>query len=86
MLPGLLLVLPGALLGNMPCRLGDGKRVICCQEVPGSVRAIRVVWNTRVFQTETRVVADGHYTLKGSRICSGGSVNEISCYCPRGCG
>jgi len=29
---------------------------------------------------------DCYYTLKGSRILSGSSVNEISCYCPRGCG
>jgi hypothetical protein len=29
---------------------------------------------------------DCYYTLKGSRILSGSSVNEISCYCPGGCG
>jgi len=28
---------------------------------------------------------DCYYTLKGSRILSGCSVNEISCYCPGGC-
>ena len=36
----------------------DRKRVILCQRVRGSVRAVRVVRNTRVFKTETRVVAD----------------------------
>jgi hypothetical protein len=39
-------------------RLGDGKRVILTQGVPGSVRANRAVRNTQVFQMETRVVAD----------------------------
>jgi len=29
---------------------------------------------------------DCYYTLKGSRILSGSSVNEISCYYPGGCG
>jgi len=43
---------------NVTCRLGDGWRLICCQRVQGSVRAVRAVQNTRVFQTETRVVAD----------------------------
>jgi len=50
-LSGLSPALPGALLCN-------GKRVILCQRVRGSVRAVRAVQNTRVFQTETRVVAD----------------------------
>jgi hypothetical protein len=36
----------------------DGKHVILRQRVRGSVRAVRAVRNTRVFQTETRVVAD----------------------------
>jgi hypothetical protein len=40
------------------CRLGDGSRLILRQRVPGSGRAIRAVRNTRVFQMETRVVAD----------------------------
>jgi hypothetical protein len=51
-------VLPGALLCNATRRLGDRQRVILRQRVRGSVRAVRAVWNTRVFQTETRVVAD----------------------------
>jgi len=29
---------------------------------------------------------DCHSMLKGSRMLSGSSVNEISCYCPGGCG
>jgi hypothetical protein len=57
-LPGLSPALPGALLCNATHRLGDGKRVILRQRVRGSVRAVRAVRNTRVFQTETRVVAD----------------------------
>jgi len=36
----------------------DVQRVILRQRVPGSVRAVRAVQNTRVFLTETRVVAD----------------------------
>jgi hypothetical protein len=58
MLPGLSPTLPGALLCNATCRLGDGKLLILHQRVRGSVRAIRAVRNTRVFQTETSVVAD----------------------------
>jgi hypothetical protein len=57
-LPGLSPALPGALLCNATRRLGDGKRVILRQRVRGSVRAVRAVQNTRVFQTETRFVAD----------------------------
>jgi hypothetical protein len=57
-LPGLLPEIPGALLCNAARRLGDGKRVILPQPVRGSVRALRGVQNTQVFQTETRVVAD----------------------------
>ena len=57
-LTGLSPALPGALLCNATCRLGDGKRVILRQRVRGSVRAVRAVRNTRVFQTETGVVAD----------------------------
>jgi hypothetical protein len=37
---------------------GDGSRLILCQRVRGSTRAVRAVRNTRVFLTETRVVAD----------------------------
>jgi hypothetical protein len=62
-LTGLLLALPGALLCNATRRLGDGKRVLLRQRVRGSVRAVRAVRNTRVFQTETRVVADGRCWL-----------------------
>jgi hypothetical protein len=51
MLLGLLPACSGALLCN-------GKRVILRQRVRGSVRAVRAVQNTRVFQTESRVVAD----------------------------
>ena len=36
----------------------NGNRLILRQRVRGSVRAVRAVRNTRVFQTETRVVAD----------------------------
>jgi len=57
-LTGLSPVLPGALLCNATRRLGDRQREILRQRVRGSVRAIRAVRNTRVFQTETRVVAD----------------------------
>jgi len=57
-LPGLSPTLPGALLCNETRLLGDGKRVILRQRVKGSVQAIRAVRNTRLVQTETRVVAD----------------------------
>jgi len=43
---------------NATRRLGDGSCAIHCQRVWGSVRAVRAVWNTRVFQTETTVIAD----------------------------
>jgi len=46
------------MLCNVTSRLGDGQRVILCQRVRGSVRAVRAVRNTGVFLTETRVVAD----------------------------
>jgi len=46
------------MLSNATRRLGDGQRVILRQRVRGSVRAVRAVRNTRVFLTETRVVAD----------------------------
>ena len=58
MLPGLSPALPGALLCNATCRRGDGKRVILHHRVRGSIKAVRAVRNTRVFQTETRVVPD----------------------------
>jgi hypothetical protein len=57
-LPGLSPALPGALLCNVTRRLGDGKCVILCRRVRGSVRAVRAVRNTWVFHTETSVVAD----------------------------
>src|SRR5882757_1563583 len=68
-LPGLLPALPGALQCNATRRLGDGKRVILRQRVRGSVRAVRAVRNTRVFQTETGVVADALRTAIYS-LCS----------------
>jgi len=43
---------------NATRRMGDGSRLILCQRVRGSARAVRAVRNTWVFQTETRVVAD----------------------------
>jgi len=36
----------------------DGQRVILRQIIRGSVKAVRAVRNTRVFQKEIRVVAD----------------------------
>jgi hypothetical protein len=36
----------------------DGQCVIIRQRVRGYVRAVRAVRNTRVFQTETRVIAN----------------------------
>jgi len=60
---GLSPALPGALLCNATRRLGDRKLVILCQRVQGSIRAVRVVRNTQVFQTETRVVADVVFRL-----------------------
>ena len=61
MLPGFSPALPGALLYNATRRLGNEKRVILRQRLRGSVRAVRAVRNTRVFQTETRVVADARW-------------------------
>jgi hypothetical protein len=43
---------------NATRRLGDGSRLILRHKVLGSARSVRAVRNTRVFQTETRVVAD----------------------------
>jgi len=57
-LTGLALALPDALLCNATRHLGDKEREIRPQRVQNSVRAVRAVRNTRVFQTETRVVAD----------------------------
>ena len=56
--PSLSPALPGTLLCNTTHRLGDGKRVILCERVRGSVRAVRAVRNTALFQRETGVVAD----------------------------
>jgi hypothetical protein len=62
-LTGLSPALPGALLCNATRRLGDGQLVILRQRLQGSVRAVRAVRNTRVFQTETWVVADASRML-----------------------
>jgi hypothetical protein len=43
---------------NMTRPLGNGLHLIVCQRVRGSMKAVRDVWNTRVFEMETRVVAD----------------------------
>jgi hypothetical protein len=57
-LQGLWPALPGTLLCIATRRQGDRRRGILRQRVQGSVRAVRAVRNTLVFQTETRVVAD----------------------------
>ena len=41
-------------------------RRILCQRVRGSVRALRAIWHTRMFQMETRVVADAPVNLPTS--------------------
>ena len=46
------------MLCNATRRRGDGQHVILHQRVRGSIRAVRGIRNTRVFLTETRVVAD----------------------------
>jgi len=46
------------MLCNATRRLCDGKRLFLHQRVRGSITAVRAVRNTRVFLTETRVVAD----------------------------
>jgi hypothetical protein len=53
---------------NVTRHLGNRKHVIFCHRVRGSVRAVRAVWNTNVFLTATRVVADGSpvYTDRGA--------------------
>jgi pyridoxal biosynthesis lyase PdxS len=43
---------------NATRSLGDGSHLILRQRVRGSARAVRAVRNTRVFQMESRVVAD----------------------------
>lgn len=43
---------------NATGRLCEGKSLIRCQKVRGTIRAVKAVWYTRVFQTETMVVAD----------------------------
>jgi hypothetical protein len=57
-LAGVSPALPGALQCNATRGQGDGKCAILRQRVRGAVTAVRAVRNTRVFQTETRVVAD----------------------------
>jgi len=51
---------------NATCSLGDGQRVILCQRVRRSTRAVRAVRNTPVFLTEIRVVADAITKLNGT--------------------
>jgi hypothetical protein len=58
-LPGLSPALLGPLLCNTTHHLGDRERVILRQRVRASVGAVTAVWNTCVFLTETKVVADG---------------------------
>jgi len=48
---------------NATRRLGDGSHLILRQRVGGSARAVRAVRNTRVFQTETTVVADDNFHI-----------------------
>jgi len=80
MFTGLSLALPGALLCNVTRRLGDRQGVILGQRVRGSVRAVRAVWNTRVFQTETSVVADG---IAPKRTGKGICLIVWGCFCRR---
>jgi len=77
-LPGLSRALPGALLCNATRRLGDRKRVILRRRIRGSVKAVRAIRNTRVFQTETRVVADGAPALTSHCIYVSISL-DLSC-------
>jgi hypothetical protein len=52
-------------------RLGDRSRLILRQRVQGSARAVRAVQNTRVIQTETRVVTDANLSVDNRlQICS----------------
>jgi hypothetical protein len=55
---------------NATRRLGDGSRLILRQRVRGSARAVRAIRNTRVFQTETRVVADVLDSFSAGRLLS----------------
>jgi len=92
-LPDMSPALQGTLLCNAKRRPGDGKRVILRQRVRGSVRAVRAVQNTRLFLTETRLVADvlGAYCLISSSwwskklqwylLNSGSSVRISQCFC-----
>jgi len=58
------------MLCNATCHLANGKYVSLCPRVQGSVRAIRAIRHTRVFLTETRVVADaeGHNCCYGTKL------------------
>jgi hypothetical protein len=47
--------------------LGDRSRLILHQRVWGSARAVSAIQNTRVFQTETRVVADASWQWREFR-------------------
>ena len=73
---GLSQALPRTLLCNTTRRLADRQCIILRQRVRGSVRAIRAVRNTRVFQTETRVVADAramgsvYFSVRGYEVPS----------------
>jgi hypothetical protein len=62
------LVLPRAVLCNVTRRRGDRQQVIVRQRVRGSDSAVRAVRNTRVFGTETRVVADAQQTRQRNLI------------------
>jgi len=75
--PSLSLALPGALLCNATRRLGDGQRVILRPRVRGSIRAVRGVVNTRVFQTETTVVAEEAEAASMIRLCCSPEVRCI---------
>jgi hypothetical protein len=44
------------MLYNTNRRLGDGNRVILCQRIRGSVRAVTAIHNTPVFLTETELL------------------------------
>jgi hypothetical protein len=57
-LTSLSLALPAAVQCNAIRCLGDRQSIILRQRVRGSIRAVRAVRNTRVIQTESRVVAD----------------------------
>jgi hypothetical protein len=67
-LPGLSPALPRALLCTATRRQVDRKRVTLRQRVRASVRAVRAVRNSRVFQTETTVVADARLLLLAEQV------------------